>query len=138
MALILLILAVLLALGVVAFLVLREREQARAVPTRVAPPPRPQPPPVFDLDTAPEPQPLPVVVAEPEPLPEITWPRQLDPSASLDDAARAALIADLAKLRAAWCVPILERALEEERDSQMRQAVREALDVSFRGAASQL
>lgn len=140
MTVILLILAVLVALGVAAFLALRAREQANAVPVRVAPRPTPPPPPpVFDLQ--PEPQaaePEPVVIPESEPLPTITWPRQLDPSASLDDDARARLIGDLAKLRAAWCVPILERAVEEERDPQMRQAAREALEVSFRGAASRL
>ncbi len=138
MTVILLILAVLVALGVAAFLALRAREQAHTVPVHVAPRPTP-PPPVFDLQ--PEPQaaePEPVVIPEPEPLPAITWPRQLDPSASLDDDVRARLIADLAKLRAAWCVPILERAVEEERDPQMRQAAREALEVSFRGAASRL
>ena len=67
------------------------------------------------------------VAAEPEPLP-ITWPSALAGASSLDDDARRKLIADLELVGASWCVPVLERAVEEERDEVLRAAALHALD----------
>jgi hypothetical protein len=60
--------------------------------------------------------------------PAITWPKLLDPrSRTLDAAARLRLIEDLAVVHAAWCVPILQQACEEERDPVLRRAASNAL-----------
>ena len=60
--------------------------------------------------------------------PAITWPKLLDPrSKALDDAARLRLIEDLAVVHAAWCVPILQQAYEEEHEPAIHRAAREAL-----------
>jgi hypothetical protein len=60
--------------------------------------------------------------------PQITWPQLFAPaSGSLDDEARLRLINDLALVRAPWCVPILRKAYEEERDPIRREAAIDAL-----------
>jgi hypothetical protein len=60
--------------------------------------------------------------------PEITWPQLVArDSTRLDDEARLRLINDLALVRAPWCVPILQRASEEERDPANREAALDAL-----------
>ncbi|SRR5665213_207218 len=56
------------------------------------------------------------------------WTTQFEPRAgTLDDAARLKLINDLGMLRAAWCVPLLERAYEEETGTANRNAAQLAL-----------
>ena len=56
------------------------------------------------------------------------WATQFAPrSGALDDAARLKLINDLGMLRAAWCVPLLERAYEEETLPANRVAAQAAL-----------
>jgi hypothetical protein len=78
-------------------------------------------PPEFDLD---EEGAATVVPRDPE----YHWPKMFAPkSGRLDDEARLRLIHDLALVRAAWCVPILQQAYEEERNPDLRRAAREAL-----------
>jgi hypothetical protein len=48
-------------------------------------------------------------------------------SGILDDADRLKLINDLGMLRASWCVPLLQRACEEEHDPANRAAAQTAL-----------
>jgi hypothetical protein len=56
------------------------------------------------------------------------WSKQFEPrSGTLDDAARLKLINDLGMLRASWCVPLLERACEEEIDPANHAAAQAAL-----------
>jgi hypothetical protein len=56
------------------------------------------------------------------------WAQQFEPrSGTLDDAARLKLINDLGMLRAAWCVPLLERAYEQETGPVHRAAAQLAL-----------
>ena len=56
------------------------------------------------------------------------WAKQFEPrSGTLDNAARLKLITDLGMLRAAWCVPLLERACEEETDPANQTAAQAAL-----------
>jgi hypothetical protein len=56
------------------------------------------------------------------------WAKQFEPrSRILDDASRLRLINDLGMLRAAWCIPLLERAWEEETDPTNKIAARQAL-----------
>jgi hypothetical protein len=59
--------------------------------------------------------------------PEITWPSRLSSGAPMDDDARLRLIRDLGLIRAAWVVPILTQAAQEERKPEHRDAVRQAL-----------
>ena len=60
--------------------------------------------------------------------PEITWPSRLSSgSAPMDDDARLRLIRDLGLIRAAWVVPILTQASNEEREPAHRDAVRQGL-----------
>lgn len=57
------------------------------------------------------------------------WATQFEPrSGRLDDAARLKLINDLGMLRAAWCIPVLEQAFEDERDITLRTAAQVALE----------
>lgn len=65
---------------------------------------------------------------QPEPAP-ITWPRQLSGDSMLDDDARLQLLSDLGLIGAPWCVPLLERALEEETNETHRRAAEQALDA---------
>jgi hypothetical protein len=62
---------------------------------------------------------------EPEP-PPITWPAALAGTA-LDVEARRRLIADLELVGAPWCMPFLERAVEEEQGEGLRDAASRAL-----------
>jgi hypothetical protein len=50
-----------------------------------------------------------------------------DDESALDADARIRLVADLGIVRAPWCVPILIRAYDEERDPAVRRAALEAL-----------
>jgi len=60
--------------------------------------------------------------------PEITWPSRLSSgTAPMADDARLRLIRDLGLIRAAWVVPILTQASNEEREPAHRDAVRQAL-----------
>ena len=69
--------------------------------------------------------------------PEITWPTLFAPeSKNLDDEARLRLINDLALVRAPWCLPILRRACEQEREPAMRQAAHDAVAACESSAAS--
>ena len=66
------------------------------------------------------------------PTPEaapITWPQQLSGDSVLDDDARLQLINDLGVVGAAWCVPLLERAVEEETNETHQHAAERALDA---------
>lgn len=67
--------------------------------------------------------------------PEITWPQLVAPgSTGLDDEARLRLIKDLTLVRAPWCVPILQKAYEEEREPAHREAALDALTACDPGA----
>ena len=69
--------------------------------------------------------------------PEITWPTLVAPeSKTLDDEARLRLINDLALVRAPWCLPILRKACEQEREPAMRQAAHDAVTACESSAAS--
>lgn len=68
---------------------------------------------------------------EPEP-PPITWTTALGSDTALDDAAREKLLGDMQLIGAAWCVPLLERAVEEERDQTLRDAAVRALETCRR------
>ena len=69
--------------------------------------------------------------------PEITWPALFAPeSRNLDEEARLRLINDLALVRAPWCLPILKRACEEEREPALRQAAHDAAAACESAAAS--
>ena len=57
-----------------------------------------------------------------------TWPTLLDPrAASCDAAARLALVDALATVRAPWADAILHRALDDEPDALVRDAIVAAL-----------
>ena len=57
-----------------------------------------------------------------------TWPALVDPHASgCDAAARLGLVEALAAVRTPWAEAILQRALDDEPDSAVRDAVAEAL-----------
>ena len=61
-------------------------------------------------------------------VPEPTWPQRVQRNAgALDRDARLRLIGDLGLLRATWCVPILEQAVGEETDAELRDAATAAL-----------
>jgi HEAT repeat protein len=67
--------------------------------------------------------------AVPEAAP-IAWPQQLlNGEASLEPEARLRLIDDLGLIGAAWCVPLLARAYEEETDATTMRAVLRALNA---------
>jgi hypothetical protein len=67
------------------------------------------------------------------------WAKQFEPrSGALDGAARLKLINDLRMLRAAWSIPLLERASEEETDPAILAAVQAALAHCRDGAASRI
>jgi len=69
--------------------------------------------------------------------PEVTWPALFAPeSKDLDDAARLRMINDLALVRAPWCLPILRKACEEEREPALRQAAHDAVAACESAAAS--
>jgi hypothetical protein len=69
--------------------------------------------------------------------PEITWPSLFAPeSKDLDGAARLRLINDLALVRAPWCIPILRKACEEEREPALRQAAHDAVAACETAVAS--
>lgn len=72
------------------------------------------------------PAPAPAPAAEPAP---ITWPKQLSGDSALDDEARLQLINDLGLIGAPWCVPLLERALEEEAHETHQRAAQRALSA---------
>lgn len=60
---------------------------------------------------------------------QIRWTKQFDPkSGALSDDARLQLINDLGMLRAAWCVPLLAHAYEEETEPEHRAAAHSALE----------
>jgi hypothetical protein len=69
-------------------------------------------------------KPAPAPVTEPAP---ITWPKELSGEAALDDDARLQLINDLGLIGAPWCVPLLERALDQETNEAHLRAVQDAL-----------
>jgi hypothetical protein len=61
--------------------------------------------------------------------PEIRWPSRLgSASKTIDDETRLRLIRDLGLVQAAWVVPILTQAYNEEREPSHRDAVRQALE----------
>ena len=71
----------------------------------------------------------PPAVEAPAPAP-ITWPQQFqNGEAPLEHDARLRLIDDLGLIGAAWCVPLLTRAYEEETDAGVQRAVLRALDA---------
>lgn len=68
-----------------------------------------------------------LITASP-PDPQPTWPDRVQRNAApLDAAARLRLIADLALLRAGWCIPILEDACAQETDPALHAAAEAAL-----------
>jgi hypothetical protein len=80
---------------------------------------------------------LPDEVSIGEPVPSPSWPERVHrANGVLDDEARLRLIRDLGMLRAAWCVPILERAAEEETNPELHAAALAALAKCRRPAAT--
>jgi hypothetical protein len=71
----------------------------------------------------------PIAEAPAEPVsPPVVWTTLVTEDQSVLDAdARIRLLADLGIVRAPWCVPILIRACDEERDPNVRRAALEAL-----------
>lgn len=68
--------------------------------------------------------------AEPNAQFAVRWPSRVAPRAApLDEEARAHLLADLALLRASWCVPILAEAYAEESSPALRRAALSALSA---------
>jgi hypothetical protein len=60
--------------------------------------------------------------------PEIQWPSRVgSATGKMDDEARLRLIRDLGLIHAAWVVPVLAQAYNEERDPLHLAAVRQAL-----------
>jgi hypothetical protein len=103
---------------------------------RGSPPPRPaevrtEESVAFDEDVIVEPYPAAVVaelVTAPPAVPQPIWPDRVQRNAApLDAAARLRLIADLALLRAGWCIPILEEACAQETDPALHAAAAAAL-----------
>src|ERR1700730_6687993 len=71
---------------------------------------------------------VPDEVSVPEAVPSPSWPERVHRANDvLDDEARLRLIKDLGMLRAAWCVPILEQAAEEESNPELHAAALAAL-----------
>jgi hypothetical protein len=63
-----------------------------------------------------------------EPVASPSWPQRAHRvNGALDDEARLRLMKDLGMLRAAWCVPILEQAAEEESNPELHAAALAAL-----------
>jgi HEAT repeat protein len=61
---------------------------------------------------------------------QIAWPQQLlNGEGSLEPEARLRLIDDLGLIGAAWCVPLLARAYDEETDAAATHAVLRALNA---------
>jgi len=126
--------AVLIVLGLViivgAVVMTRRRASRRAVPVAVPVAAQPRADVAFDVgvpeaadDLADE-----VAIAEAVVLPSPSWPEQVHgANGTLDDEARLRLIGDLGMLRAAWCVPILERAAAEETNPDLHAAALAAL-----------
>jgi hypothetical protein len=105
------------------------------VPVPAAAPPRADV--AFDVDVPSAVDELPdeVPILESVALP--SWPERVHrANAALDDEARLRLIGDLGMLRAAWCVPILERAAEEETNPDLHAAALAALAKCRRPAAT--
>jgi hypothetical protein len=135
--------AVLIVLGfaiiVGTFVMRRRRASARAEPlpvrVPVAAPPRADV--VFDVDVPSAVHDLPEEIAVAEPVASPSWPERVHrANGVLDDEARLRLIGDLGMLRAAWCVPILERAAEEETNPELHAAALAALAKCRRPAAT--
>jgi len=72
-------------------------------------------------------EPAPADAAPSEPMPEIRWTRRFSRNGALDDQTRLGLIRDLGLVRAAWGVPLLLQAYDEEREPEYRRAVLVAL-----------
>jgi hypothetical protein len=105
------------------------------VPAPVAVPPRPGV--AFDADVPEAADDVPDEVSIPEPVASLSWPERVHrANGLLDDEARLRLIGDLGMLRAAWCVPILERAAEEETNPDLHAAALAALAKCRRPAAT--
>jgi hypothetical protein len=82
----------------------------------------------FDVDVPDAVDDVPEAVSIPEPPASPSWPERVHrANGALDDEARLRLIKDLGMLRAAWCVPILERAAEEETNPDLHLAALAAL-----------
>ena len=93
---------------------------------------------VFDEEVPDVVDDLPGEVAVAEAVAPPSWPQRVHrTNGALDDEARLRLINDLGMLRATWCVPILERAAEEEVSPELHAAALAALAKCRRpGAAS--
>ncbi|HZO94701.1 MAG TPA: hypothetical protein VFB22_13215 [Candidatus Baltobacteraceae bacterium] len=58
-----------------------------------------------------------------------TWPAGVDPrAADCEAGARLALVAALAEIGSSWASSLLGRALADEPDTEVREAIRAALD----------
>jgi hypothetical protein len=68
---------------------------------------------------------------------DVSWPKMCGrTSGILDDDTRLRLINDLAFVRAPWCVVILQRAYEEEREPAIRHAAQTALIACSKAAGA--
>jgi hypothetical protein len=82
----------------------------------------------FDVDIPQTVNDVPEEVSIAEPVAPPSWPQRVHRvNGALDDEARLRLIRDLGMLRAVWCVPILERAAEEESNPDLKAAALAAL-----------
>jgi hypothetical protein len=120
MAVLLIVIGLVVALAVAAF-ILNGRREVAPVAARV----------FNDFDEGPIREPLSIQAIEPLPVaeePQIHWTKQFEPrSGRLSDEARLQLINDLGLLRAPWCLPLLTQAYEEEPDLTHRAAAQLAL-----------
>jgi hypothetical protein len=132
---VLIVLGVAIIVGWVLLTRRRGSPEAVRVPVPVAVPVREDV--AFDVGVAAEVDDLPVEVSVPEPAASPSWPERVHRTkGALDDEARLRLIGDLGMLRAAWCVPILERAAEEEMNPDLHAAALAALAKCRRPAAT--
>ncbi len=102
--------------------------EAVPMPVRVPAAAQPRTEVAFDVDVPDIAHDLPAEASIPEPVASPSWPERVHRAkGTLDDEARLRLIRDLGLLRAAWCVPILERAAEEEMIPELHAAALAAL-----------
>jgi hypothetical protein len=126
--------AALIVLGVAIIVgwivVMRGRVSRETVPLPVRVPEAAQPraDAAFDVDVPDTVDDVPEEISIAEPAAPPSWPQRVHRvNGALDDEARLRLIRDLGMLRAAWCIPILERAAEEESNPDLNAAALAAL-----------
>src|ERR1700688_779571 len=129
------VIGVAIIVGAIVVALRRGSAQPVRVPVRVGVPPSPRVP--FAADVPDAAVCVPDEVSIPEAVPSPSWPERVHRANDvLDDEARLRLIKDLGMLRAAWCVPILERAAEEETNPELHAAALAALAKCRRPVAT--